>query len=84
MQDLTGYQFVKKLQITVYNFMKHNTFNEWVTQNKDFSDETDGLIESQLDQWVNKLMGLLQTSGIQGTRKTKLLEKVINSLQERI
>jgi hypothetical protein len=75
-----------------------NKFNEWVTQNKeeDFSDlitnkdlgmtvkEQDGLIESQLDQWVNKLMGLLQTSGIQGNRKTKLLEKVINSLQASI
>lgn len=74
--------------------MKFNTsFNEWITQNKDeeFSglknsdhagmetQEDQDLLESQLDQWVTRLMGLLQ--GITQERKTKLLEKVISNLQ---
>jgi hypothetical protein len=64
-------------------------FNEWISQNnKDFDElssnlgietkEEEGLIENQLDQWVNKLMGLLHT--VPSNRKQKLLEKVINKI----
>ena len=68
-------------------------FNEWITQNRDeeFSglknnnielatQEDNDLLESQLDQWVTRLMGLLQT--VPQNRKAKLLEKVINDIQE--
>jgi hypothetical protein len=48
-------------------------FNEWITQNnKDYGElssdlgmetkEQEDLLENQLDQWVNKLMGLLTTN----------------------
>jgi len=68
-------------------------FNEWMTQNKaEFQDlntskdlgmetsEEEGLLESQLEQWVNKLVGLLHT--VPEGRKQKLLEKVIQDLQQ--
>jgi hypothetical protein len=68
-------------------------FNEWITQNKEeeFSglkttrnlgletQEDKDLIESQLDQWATRLMGLLQT--IPQDRKQKLLEKVIGNIK---
>jgi len=67
-------------------------FNEWITQNKEeFADlitnkdlgmetmQEDDLIESQLDQWVHKLMGLLHT--VPSNKKHKFLEKVISELQ---
>lgn len=71
-------------------------FNEWITQNKDedFSGlttnkdlgmqtrEDKDLLESQMDQWVDKLMGLLHT--VPAHRKQKLLEKVITSLRASI
>lgn len=71
--------------------MKTN-FNEWITQNKEeeFSalssqglgmrtrEDTD-LIEGQLDQWVNKLMGLL--NAVPQERKQKFLEKVISNIK---
>ena len=60
-----------------------------MTQNKDFTElssdlgmktrEQEGLLESQLDQWVNKLMGLLHDSPPH--RKQELLEKVVNHLK---
>jgi uncharacterized protein (DUF608 family) len=53
-------------------------FNEWITQKQDFNSEDD-LLENQLDQWVTKLMGLLQT--VPEERKQKFLEKVINNIQ---
>lgn len=80
--------------------MKFNTFNEWVTQNKDvnrskedFTDlatnkdlwatrEEEGLLENQLDQWVNRLVGLLHS--VPPSRKQELLEKVISDLQASI
>jgi hypothetical protein len=68
-------------------------FNEWITHNKaEFQDlntskdlgmetrEEEGLLESQLEQWVNKLVGLLHT--VPEARKQKLLEKVIQDLQQ--
>jgi hypothetical protein len=64
-------------------------FNEWITQNKDKNLKEDlgmqtredpSLIESQLEQWINRLVGLLHTS----PNKQKLMEKVINELQKRI
>jgi len=72
------------------------SFNEWITQNKDeeFSglknsdhagmeqQEDQDLLENQLDQWVTRLMGLLQS--VPQNRKAKLLEKVINNLQATI
>ena len=72
------------------------TFNEWITQNKsnEFSglvtdkdlgmrtrEDTD-LLESQMEQWVNKLMGLLNSCPQH--RKQELIEKVISSLQASI
>ncbi len=71
-------------------------FNEWITQNKseDFSGlnnsnnlgmetaEDRDLVENQLDQWVTRLMGLLQ--GVSQNRKHKLIEKVISELQASI
>jgi len=68
-------------------------FNEWITQNSNnfgelSSDlgmktrEQEGLLESQLEQWVNKLMGLLHT--IPPHRKQELLEKVISDIQASI
>ncbi len=70
-------------------------FNEWITQNRDqeFSglknsdhadmeqQEDQDLLENQLDQWVTRLMGLLQS--VPQNRKTKLLEKVINNIHAR-
>lgn len=70
-------------------------FNEWITQNKgeDFSGLTNNpmelqtaedrdLVENQLDQWVTRLMGLLQ--GVPQNRKHKLIERVISELQASI
>ena len=70
-------------------------FNEWITQNKDeeFSGLKNGdigvttyedkdLLENQLDQWVTRLMGLLQS--VPENRKVKLLEKVISDIQENL
>ena len=68
-------------------------FNEWITQNKEEefanlvtnkdlgmeTQEQEGLIEGQLDQWVDKLMGLLHA--VPSHRKQKLLEKVIDDLR---
>lgn len=64
-------------------------FNEWIIQNKDKNIKEDlgmqtkedaALIESQLEQWINRLVGLLHTS----PNKHKLMEKVIGELQKRI
>lgn len=68
-------------------------FNEWITQNKDeefqelkskdyymYQDDLE-LIEGQLDQWINKIRGLLLTAP---HRKRELLEKVINDLKASI
>ena len=66
-------------------------FNEWMTQNKDseFSelssdlgmetDEDTAMLENQLDQWVTRLMGLLQ--GAPSEKKQKLIEKVITNIK---
>lgn len=67
-------------------------FNEWITQkdNKQYKElssknlgmETQqdlGLIESQLDQWIDKLNGLLYD--LPSETKAKLVEKVINKLR---
>lgn len=68
-------------------------FKEWITQNKERefnnlvtnkdlgmeTQEQEGLIESQLDQWVDRLMGLLHT--LPQNRKQKLLEKVISDIK---
>lgn len=65
-------------------------FNEWLTQNKPEFEELsqdlnmrtqdqEDLIESQLDQWVNKLVGLLHN--LPEERKQKLIEKVVENLR---
>ena len=63
-------------------------FNEWITQKDEFSElsngsdletmQDDAVVENQLDQWIDKLMGLLHTTP--SDKKQKLLEKVINKL----
>lgn len=64
-------------------------FNEWITQNKNFQElssdlgmetqEDNALLENQLDQWVTRLMGLLQT--VPSEKKQKLIEKVISNIK---
>lgn len=66
-------------------------FNEWMTQNKDeefaelssdlgmSTDEDSAMLENQLDQWVTRLMGLLQTAPSE--KKQKLIEKVITNIK---
>jgi uncharacterized protein (DUF608 family) len=57
-------------------------FNEWMTQTKgSFGDSDmteDSVLENQMEQWVNKLVGLLHS--VPEDKKQKLLEKVIQSL----
>jgi len=66
-------------------------FNEWMTQNKDSeftelssdlgmsTDEDTAMLENQLDQWVTRLMGLLQSAPSE--KKQKLIEKVITNIK---
>lgn len=66
-------------------------FNEWMTQNKDAefaelssdlgmsTEEDTAMLENQLDQWVTRLMGLLQTAPSE--KKQKLIEKVITNIK---
>lgn len=67
-------------------------FNEWMTQNnKDHvkalntsadlgmqTTQEDDLLKSQMEQWVNKLAGLLHT--VPSDKRNKLLEKVIHDI----
>ncbi len=74
----------------IYNFMK---FNEWLTQNnKDFDElspdigmetiEDVDLIESQVEQWITKLVGLLDNAS-EETRQ-RLVGKIVSEIQKRI
>lgn len=61
-------------------------FNEWAEARAKSSDlgmetstDTD-LLESQLEQWINKLAGLLHS--VPQDKKTKLLEKVISNIKQ--
>ena len=66
-------------------------FYEWMTQNKDSeftelssdlgmsTDEDTAMLENQLDQWVTRLMGLLQSAPSE--KKQKLIEKVITNIK---
>jgi hypothetical protein len=62
----------KKLKESLHIGMK---FNEWVAQRA----EDASLIETQLDQWIDKLNGLLYN--YPNETKLKLIEKVINKLR---
>lgn len=68
------------------------TFNEWVTDRVNAeelssddnlgmeTEQDDALIESQLEQWVTRLAGLLQN--IQTEKKQQLLGKVVSQIRE--
>jgi hypothetical protein len=61
-------------------------FNEWITK-KDTdvlkaSFPDDSLLIDQLDQWVDKLCGLLHD--VSNDKKHSLLEKVIKEIKTRI
>lgn len=56
-------------------------FNEWLATREEPNISTDDeLLESQLNQWVQKLFGLIH----QNENKKEILEKVINDIQSRI
>jgi hypothetical protein len=70
-------------------------FNEWLTANKkeyaglstskdlgmETADDAD-LLENQVDQWITKLIGLLNNASAE--RKQKLAEKIVTELKKRI
>ena len=58
---------------------RSDDFNELKSDVKMVVHEDDNLIESQLQQWVDKLAGLL--NDIPNDKKHKLLEKVITKIQ---